>query len=418
MPTASVGAPRAIHSGALLSADPFNSNDNTSAAAATASPVPQTDVNVVPVVGGTTEIGFGGGGFAGITRTVQDVQPYIWNIEAVAFATFKSENGFKSPFQDAYVKLTVPRLFGKIPLRMELRPSYTWETNIAYYGLGNASPFGPQSTASAQKHFQYERLHPTMDVIFRFPLADHWGAKYGAAYIYNRLDIDPDSQLGQEAASSTDPTVRRLLNISPDHSVMQFKYGMQYDTRDSEVSAHRGMFHEVNLKLSPGGVGGLPYRYAQVNVNTRFYAPIVRKGWLTFGTRVVGDVLIGDAPFYELARYDDTYAVGGPNGVRGVPTQRYYGKIKVFANTELRSELIRFKAFQKEIKIGPVAFFDAGRVWADTSVQPQLDGTGAGIHWGAGGGLRFQSGDAFVIRADVGGSPETVAGYFGVGQNF
>lgn len=402
---------------ALLSADPFNSNDNTSAAAATASPIPKTDVNVLPVAGGTTEIGFGGGAFAGITRSVQDVQPYIWNIEAVAFATFKSESGLKVPFQDAYVKFTLPRLAGNIPLRMELRPSYTSESTIAYYGLGNASPFGPAENASAQQHFQYERLHPTMDVTLRFPLADHWGAKFGATYIYNRLNIEPNSQLGQDIANSTDPTVKRLLNVSLDHSVALFKYGFQYDTRDSEVSAHRGMFHEVTLKLSPGGVPSLPYRYAQVNTNVRFYGTISRR-WLTVGARVVGDVLVGDAPFYELARYDDTYAVGGPNGVRGVPTQRYYGKVKVFGNVELRSELIRFRAFEKELKIGPVAFFDAGRVWADTSYQPQLDGTGVGIHWGAGGGLRFQSGDAFVIRADVGGSPETVAGYFGVGQNF
>ncbi len=402
----------------MLSEDPFNSNDRTSAASSsTAAPslVPHTDVNVVPVAGGTTEIGFGGGAFIGITRSVEGVQPYIWNLEAVGIATFKYDDKLMVPFQDAYAKLTIPRLFGKAPFRLELRPSYTWETTIKYYGLGNASPYG-EANGADPKQFQYERLHPSMDAVVRWPIRDHIGAKVGILYTYNRLDVAPNSSLGQDI-QSTNANVRKLLNLDTSHSTIQFKYGLQIDTRDSEVSSHSGMFHEAQIKLSPGGHGEFPYRYGQANVNMRFFGTIAKR-WLTVAVRAVGDVLVGDPPFYELARYDDTYAVGGPNGVRGVPVQRYYGKIKAFGNFEVRSELIHFRLMHKEMMLGPIAFIDAGRVWADTAYRPELDGKGIGIHYGAGGGLRFQSGDAFVIRADVGWSPEAVAGYFGAGQNF
>ena len=43
-----------------------------------------------------------------------------------------------------------------------------------------------------------------------------------------------------------------------------------------------------------------------------------------------------------------------------------------------------------------------------------------GLHYGAGGGLRLQSGSAFVLRADVAWSPDAspIGGYFSSGQMF
>jgi len=73
---------------------------------------------------------------------------------------------------------------------------------------------------------------------------------------------------------------------------------------------------------------------------------------------------------------------------------------------------------------GIVGFADAGRVWADTSFHPELDGTGIGLKYGVGGGLRLQSGSSFVLRADVAWSPDAralgspVGGYFAAGQMF
>jgi hypothetical protein len=59
-------------------------------------------------------------------------------------------------------------------------------------------------------------------------------------------------------------------------------------------------------------------------------------------------------------------------------------------------------------------------VWADTTPQPELDGQGLGLKYGAGGGLRLQSGSSFVIRLDVAASPDAspVSGYFSAGQMY
>ena len=86
----------------------------------------------------------------------------------------------------------------------------------------------------------------------------------------------------------------------------------------------------------------------------------------------------------------------------------------------MRTELVSFHALGKPLVFGVAAFFDAGRLWADTSPHPELDGTGLGLTYGVGGGLRLQSGSAFVLRADVAWSPDAmpIGGYVAAGQAF
>jgi hypothetical protein len=171
------------------------------------------------------------------------------------------------------------------------------------------------------------------------------------------------------------------------------------------------------LKVSPGGSTAFPYQYGNVNVIARAFVPIW-KPRVTFAVRIVSDLLIGNPPFYELSRFEDTYALGGAGGVRGVPAQRYYGKVKLFGNAELRTELVPFHALDKPMVFGVVGFLDVGRVWADIHAEPALDGPGPGIKFGTGGGLRLQSGSAFVLRLDVAWSPDAnpLSGYFAAGQ--
>jgi outer membrane protein assembly factor BamA len=188
------------------------------------------------------------------------------------------------------------------------------------------------------------------------------------------------------------------------------------------TTAHRGTFDSFDLQVSPGGTWA-PYTYLEATADMRVFVPL----WMpriTLAGRLAGDLLYGNPPFYELARFEDTYAIGGLNGVRGVPAQRYYGKVKVLANLELRTEIVTFRALGKPVTFGVTGFADGGRVWADTTMQPALDGEGlgplAGLKYGVGGGVRFQSGSAFVLRADIAWSPDAtpIAAYVAAGQMF
>ncbi|HYQ40493.1 MAG TPA: BamA/TamA family outer membrane protein [Polyangiaceae bacterium] len=376
------------------------------------------EFNLVPVLGGSTDLGFGGGYFAGLARVKQGVVPFLWNIDSSGLITFKysAHSGFSSPYQDLYVRLTVPRLFGG-PLRLEVRPSYTWE-NIDYFGMGNASSRENADDNPNPDYSKYQRGHPQFDVDVRVRLVDHLSGRVGFRYIYNSINVPQDSQLAEDLRSGS-PEVKHLIGETDSHSVVLFKYGLQFDTRDNETTTHSGTFDTFDVKLSPGGTPAFPYRYGEATVNLRGFVPLGTRR-ITLAARAVGDWMFGHVPFYELARFDDTYALGGTLGVRGVPAQRYYGKRKVLGNVELRLEVATFRALGKWLTLGLAPFFDAGRVWADDEAQPELDGHGLGLKYGYGGGVRVQSGSSFVIRLDVATSPDAnpISGYFSAGQMF
>ncbi len=384
---------------------------------------PHDELNLLPVGGGTTDIGIGGGYFAGLAHVEEGYDPYLWNIESAGLVTFKllGDEKIVLPYQDDYVQLTVPRLFG-IPLRFELRSEYSWETTLGYYGLGNASP---APTATASKYNQYGRLHPEALVDVRWRVVDHLAAIAGFDFSASWLQIAPNSKLASDLQTGS-PEVKQLLGTVDTAGVATALGGLQWDNRDNEVSSHSGSYDTLGLKISPGGLKESPYRYAEMTAIARVFVPIVGPH-VVLAMRLVGDVLVGQPPFYELSRFQDayaTYALGGQNGVRGVPGQRYYGKVKVLGNLEIRTELASFRALGKHMTFGVVGLADGGRVWADTSSHPELDGTRIGLKYGLGGGLRLQTGSSFVLRLDVAWSPDAsalgapVGGYFAAGQMF
>jgi outer membrane protein assembly factor BamA len=221
----------------------------------------------------------------------------------------------------------------------------------------------------------------------------------GTQYVYNRTEVTPGSTLAMDLAM-IDPAAARP------HSVLKLETGLVYDTRDSEISPTRGQFHQVTFRISPGLDTSLPYEYEQVDAMARLYTTLI-PGRMVLAARGVVDVQIGDVPFYELARYEDTSAIGGGMAIRGVPSYRYYGKIKAFGNLEIRTAVTRFGLWGRSFKLGVATFVDGGRLWAGMdNPRPGLDGTGLGLHYGIGGGLRLQQGQAFVVRADVAWSPD------------
>ncbi len=378
----------------------------------------RTEIGLIPLVGGDTDVGAGVGLLGTIAETASGYKPYLWAIEGAGFISFKrSDTGFVIPYQDYSVQWTAPQLLNK-RLRIEVRPSYTKETTQRFYGLGNASP-APTGGDVPGRDF-YGRTHPTLWVRLRYRVWDHFHAGVGASHTQNWLRIGPQSTLEQQMTTSDNPTVRQLLGAPSRHGVLLLEALFLWDTRDNEAVPEEGQIHQVRFRLSPVVAGdAMPYSYQQLNLSSRFYhSPIPDR--LVLALRWVADMQFGRPPFYELARYDDTFALGGQNGVRGVPGQRYYGKIKLFANFEVRSQLVQFHLWNKQMTLGAAVFFDVGRAWADWTSHPELDGSGWGLKYGTGGGLRLQQGKTFVVRADLAWSPDArpVGAYVGAGQMF
>jgi outer membrane protein assembly factor BamA len=375
-----------------------------------------TELNFVPVVGGDSDVGIGGGVIGDLARLDPNYKPYKWRLEVAGIITFKVPDGrLRIPFQDDYLLLTLPQLTASKRLRLEVRPSYTVESTQRFYGIGNASPRPPGNTSTDR--YQYSRSHVTMLLSARVRLAGRFMLRTQVDYSYNWLDIHQGSLL-DELRTNGPERVRAILAGPLEHSVAAASVGLEYDTRDDETVTTRGAWHQLRFRVSPRLGARLPFGYENINATLRYYTTPLR--WLHVMTRLIGDVLLGDPPFYELTRIDDMSMVGGGKGIRGMVGQRYYGKGRVVGNVEVQVPILHHDVFKKPFAVYLAGFTDAGRVWAELRSNPGLDGTGPGLKYGVGGGLRIQEGKTFVIRADVAWSPdgEPVGAYFNAGNIF
>lgn len=369
----------------------------------------------MPFIGGDSDVGFGGGYIGSWARFGEKSRQYLFRLESVTAITFKNaEDQLEIPYVDSYVLLDLPRVQERLSL--ELRASYTREATLKYYGLGNASRIAP-GREPEDDYFEHRRIHPTLQANAEYRLVRPLVLEWGLQYTQNWLEVPPDGRLAEDLRSQ-DPVVRKLLNERRRHAVLTYSYGLAADTRDNDVDPGRGQYHTLRLDWSPGGTPGIPHRWGRADLAARLYLPLHEH--LLFAARLVGDFLLGAPPFYELSRYEDTSALGGVKGVRGIPAQRYYGKVKVLSNAELRVRVLQFRFLRKLNSLGLVAFFDSGRLWADYRAHPKLDGTRVGIKYGTGGGVRLAAGRSFVLRADVAWAREAspISGYLVSGHLF
>jgi len=376
-----------------------------------------TEFTAVPVVGGDSDVGLGVGYVASFAVVRPGVNPYVWRLESGGALTARFSTGEpRLGYFDQYLMLVVPYALG-LPLRFEATVGYTIEPTLRYYGIGNASSVDP-SVAPDDLYYQFGRRHSIVSANVQYRMGRHFLLLWGITEGHNVVTYPLDSRLADDLAKG-DARTRELLNVASSFDVVKFSYGVGWDSRDSEVSAHRGQFHTARFDFSPGGVDGMPYAWGRLDLSLRGYVTLVPNR-LIFAARGVFDTLVGDPPFYELSRYDETEAIGGGRGLRGVPAGRYYGKVKAFTNLELRSELLHFKFLQKQNIFGLTAFLDTGRVWSALPSSPELDGTGLGLKYGLGGGIRVTAGGSFVLRADVAWSPDAnpIGAYLLAGQPF
>jgi hypothetical protein len=377
------------------------------------------ELNVVPIAGGDSDIGVGAGLVGDWAALAAERPPYRWRLEVSSFVTFKLRAGNRLvlPFDDEWLELVVPRSGPGGRLRVDARLAFTDEQTLKYTGIGNASP--PLAQGLPVEDGEYQRLHPTASLEVRARVSDHVFVLAGTAFTYNRLTVAPGTVLAMDRAAGP-PEVRRLLGDLGPHGVELLTAEAQYDTRDDEIVTRQGQFHTLRVRVSPRLGSALPYQYERVTLTSRVYrTSLARK--LTFAGRLVGDVLLGSPPFYELARFDETTAIGGGKAVRGVPAQRYYGKVKTFGNLEVTMPIWWFTLRSKPLVLGLAAFLDGGRTWTELGhAHPELDGTGLGLKYGVGGGLRLQEGRTFLLRLDVAWSPDArpIGAYFAAGQIF
>ncbi|MCA9551964.1 MAG: BamA/TamA family outer membrane protein [Myxococcales bacterium] len=371
---------------------------------------------VLPGVALDSALGVGLATVFNIARLDPHHPPYAWRLSALTqvYLGRPPGRGVQPTLQLYRFTLDVPR-FLQDDLRLTSTLDVSRLINAGFYGLGNAStaeaPWeaidedgDPEGFAAARRYHEYDRIYVLARAVARQAIGQDLLLFYGGDASYNWVNVFPGSRLAEALATPGNP---RLVGVGR-HARLEGTVGLALDTRDDEIAPTWGRLWEGSLRA--GQLLGMEGTYGGVNVTLRQYlAPLTPR--LVLASRLMVDVLFGDAPLYELARHGGLFPGDGPAGpmaVRGPRVQRYHGKVKVFGNLELRSRIFTFDLFGKTTTVGLVAFVDAGRVFADLVRRPALDGTGVALHWAAGGGFRYRLGRTFLIRGDLGWSPDGI----------
>lgn len=372
------------------------------------------ELGVLPALGYSSDTGISLGVAAVLARLDPGTPPYAWRVSGQLAASLEPiGTGVEIPLFDNYLRVERAGLFdGRLRLRGEV--TFVRQNDAGWYGLGNASPAG----APEDVDWRYTRTSPTARAEAWWDLAPPLRLFGGGGAWLSRMEVDPESRLAADAAGASGDLVGAALVGVDDHGAGELFGGVMLDTRDDEVWPTRGQFHDVGARA--GVVVGEGAGWLGADAAARVWVPLGTPRAVLAG-QLLGDALWGAPPFYELARHGGVapaFGPGGQYGPRGVPLQRYHGAGKALASLEVRTMVWGFPLFGLGWELGPVAFADAGRVWARMASTPELDGEGAGLHVGAGGGLRLRMGESTVVRADFAWSPEGRGTYLDLGNVF
>lgn len=140
------------------------------------------------------------------------------------------------------------------------------------------------------------------------------------------------------------------------------KFSLNVDTRDNRVMPRKGINWKTNVRHLSGNTDA-SYTVTQVNSEFTFYLNIVPKR-LQIANRFGGGHNFGDYEFYQ-AQY-----LGSDDHLRGYRKYRFAGDSKIFNNVELRWAAAKFRTYLFPGSLGFHAFYDAGRIFVDESIDP------------------------------------------------
>jgi hypothetical protein len=364
-----------------------------------------------PLIGGDSDIGFEFGAVGTLSYFGDGVKPYRWNMDLLLSLSVKrGPNGPEIAQQNYLWQIDIPGLMGG-RLRLNPEVSYNHTINYGYFGLGNASSGAPPPATNPNPGRYYEWIESFVQVrsSARLQIEGPVSALFAVQYLQVTPTVYADSLLAKDEVTSN-PDGAPLIRGTTALSLPSLAAGFGYDTRDDEIFPHRGMLHEVGVRVEQGIPFDGGVRYAEAGAILRGFVPLV--GPLVLAGRLVANFQFGDVPFYDLFQagpFDQKEMPGGSAGIRGVPVGRYLGPIKLIGNIEVRAMFFEFTVLKQRFSIGNDVFFDTGRVWSNYSFNSPLDGSGIGLKYGVGAGIYVLWGQAAMLRIEAAYSPDAVS---------
>ncbi|HEX2630429.1 MAG TPA: hypothetical protein VHM26_15520, partial [Chitinophagaceae bacterium] len=229
-----------------------------------------------------------------------------------------------------------------------------------FFGYGSNSEYDK----NAPGKFRYYRARYDLgnfSILYRKRFSPKVWMTLGPTYQFFSLDADDEKNatrfITDIANNGLDPNT-----LFEKQSYIGGKFSFNVDTRDNRAMPRKGINWETTVRHLSGN-NDASYTVTQVNSEFTFYLNIVPKV-LQIANRFGGGHNFGDYEFYQ-AQY-----LGSDDHLRGFRKYRFAGDSKVFNNLELRWRAAKFRTYLFPGSLGFHAFYDAGRIFVDESIDP------------------------------------------------
>jgi hypothetical protein len=201
-------------------------------------------------------------------------------------------------------------------------------------------------------------------------------------------------------------------------SILFFKAGVIYDTRDFEPDPSQGVFAELSDEYSPK-MAGAKFNFNKLFFHANFYQQIFKEYFhrLVFAGRYALNLAQGDIPFFEYqyawGSEGGVTQLGGSSSLRGYKSSRFLAPLTSFLNFELRWRISELQFWGQNFTFNIAPFVDLGRVWDHVKDYSFQD-----YKMNAGLGLRVPWNQSTVLSFDYAVSNEDEQFFFKYGNSF
>lgn len=362
---------------------------------------------VLPVVGGSSDIGFMFGLAGAVSHVAPGYHPHKWFASGL-FSLSVRDGAIVQ--QAARLRLDFPKF---MDTEWRVMPGITYDRTInrPYFGIGNVAPLEIDPITGelpGGNRYKYQTRDLRVRVYAEHELDGPWEVMMGVQVRYTNPEPYAGSQLAIDAAGDPKRGLAPLIGVG-EHTAFIPQVGIVYDTRDEETMPREGSLHMAGLRVSVAVPTSSEVRSFAFDTTLRKYFHL--GGPFVAAFRLIGDFTFGNAAYYDMitgGSFGTFDFLGGAMGVRGVPAGRFGGLAKVAANSELRFMYPWTKILGQKFRAGHALFFDAGRSFVGYGKADPRDGELWRLHWGAGGALYIQLNEA-LFRAELAYSPDAAA---------
>jgi hypothetical protein len=322
-----------------------------------------------------TADGFWGAAHIGVSSPVGFAERPERDAASLGFDAGGSTRGSYSFVADAHA----PGLWAG--WRVRLTVAAARDNRFGFYGLGNDTPFEPDSvTVDAPHFYQMSRTYQAARATLQRRLIGPLRALVGAGITHTAFRALPGgSAFGQDSAYAplTDRTIRA---------------GLVFDTRDNELVPHSGLMVEALFASGPD--------YTRTTGSARVFVNPLKR--LVLAARVAGETLRGSPTLATQLEMESSelpfFAVGGYYSLRGYRNGRFVGPTKLLGGFEVRYAPVWAPSV---VELQIVGFYDAGRVFGPGE---DFRVTTTGLHQSGGAevAVRFLRNSLMVVGVGVG----------------